>query len=643
MKKKTYFLSIYAHIGELEAAYKIVRRHDQCMALWYIIENKLTLVRYWEFERLSGIKNHGISFSNIENAKKFIIDLLSEEGLKLEDIDNIIGTPGLETISDKFSLNTKNSLTYHSLCHLYTGLFIDSSIFYKEKILCLALDAGPDHVLDLDVWEKDNYLAAYVNKGVMTTFSVDSPAILWAFLREYCNMQEGTLMALGNACLAKANISISALPKIFSLKDRNEAYKWFINIAEQINSLTEKDEGILFENLDLRFSFSENKTSMLVKIIQTCSVMMIEKTICKIIDRFNISPSEVYLSLVGGFALNCPANAQLMNIFKFKGFKAPPVVNDSGMALGIGLIYAHLTLNKFEFSLDNAYYGRKYNNKELLKQTNSFNNLIEKVEKVNYDKIVSDIIDNPIVWFDGSAEIGPRALGHRSLLADPRYLESKDKLNDIKQRQWWRPVAPIVLLEFVHEWFNLIGDSPFMLQAVDVIDSKKDKIPAVCHLDKTARIQTITSKDSSKLYEVIQCFYKKTGVPMLCNTSLNAKDEPIIDTLERAILFALEKNIKIVYLNGYRIQLRNTIKKHSISYKRTKLDYFIKNNTLIDIKLNPYNLAREELVAYFSDPRLMKKYDLTKYKDVCIIRRHLNIEKKQNSIRMQTMLSNVRK
>lgn len=130
---------------------------------------------------------------------------------------------------------------------------------------------------------------------------------------------------------------------------------------------------------------------------------------------------------------------------------------------------------------------------------------------------------------------------------------------------------------------------------------------------------------------------------MLCNTSLNAKDEPIIDTLERAILFALEKNIKIVYLNGYRIQLRNTIKKHSISYKRTKLDYFIKNNTLIDIKLNPYNLAREELVAYFSDPRLMKKYDLTKYKDVCIIRRHLNIEKKQNSIRMQTMLSNVRK
>lgn len=215
MKKKTYFLSIYAHIGELEAAYKIVRRHDQCMALWYIIENKLTLVRYWEFERLSGIKNHGISFSNIENAKKFIIDLLSEEGLKLEDIDNIIGTPGLETISDKFSLNTKNSLTYHSLCHLYTGLFIDSSIFYKEKILCLALDAGPDHVLDLDVWEKDNYLAAYVNKGVMTTFSVDSPAILWAFLREYCNMQEGTLMALGNACLAKANISISALPKIF--------------------------------------------------------------------------------------------------------------------------------------------------------------------------------------------------------------------------------------------------------------------------------------------------------------------------------------------------------------------------------------------------------------------------------------------
>lgn len=205
--------------------------------------------------------------------------------------------------------------------------------------------------------------------------------------------------------------------------------------------------------------------------------------------------------------------------------------------------------------LTGAYWGDNSNISDN-KILNEFQNNISEITEYDINQAVLDIINYPIVWFQGRSEVGPRALGNRSLIADPRNAKSKDILNQIKCRQWWRPVAPIVIEQFVSEWFNNAYPTPYMLQTFSVKTNKLPLIPSVLHLDNTARVQTIKSEENEKLYSLITQFYIKTGVPILCNTSLNDIGEPIINTPEEAIVFALRKRIPIVYINNWRIELK---------------------------------------------------------------------------------------
>lgn len=153
-------------------------------------------------------------------------------------------------------------------------------------------------------------------------------------------------------------------------------------------------------------------------------------------------------------------------------------------------------------------------------------------------------MDGPIVWYDGQSESGPRALGHRSIIADPRSIRNKDLINLYKQRQWWRPVAPIILEDFLEEWFENAYPSPYMLNNFVIRQEKKELVPAILHLDLTARVQTINQESDEALYHVIQNFYERTGIPIVCNTSLNDRGEPIIETVEQAFNFALRKKLR---------------------------------------------------------------------------------------------------
>ncbi len=140
------------------------------------------------------------------------------------------------------------------------------------------------------------------------------------------------------------------------------------------------------------------------------------------------------------------------------------------------------------------------------------------------------------MWFQGGAEFGPRALGHRSFLASPAHVETKDFINaHIKFRESFRPLAPIVLEEFSREYFDLNCASPFMLLAPSVHEKAKKEAPAVVHCDGTARVQTLSRSANSRLYDVIDEFRQLTGVPIVLNTSLNLKDEPMVETPEEAI------------------------------------------------------------------------------------------------------------
>lgn len=627
--KRKYFLSIYADICPLASAYAISRRHDQAMGLWARNGGKLILVRYWEFERLTGVKGHALSFPDIKSAHEFINSVLAEEGLSLSDIDEIIGTPGLSTSNiPPSTVLSGQDVAYHSLCHLYSGLLTDSALLQNERILCLSLDAGPDYVADPAAWNKPHYLGAYSDRGAITLFPVPSPALLWALMRERCGLAEGTLMALGSASTVHTPPELfPSPPKLRSIHDRFAAAEWLDDVAGKIDKLADSRPEE-FDDPDSLLTPAENRTAALVKIVQAASESMVMGTIEQALKRFAVRPKDVHLSMVGGFALNCPTNGHLMRRFGFKSFTAPPVVNDSGMALGMGLHHAHQAERNITFKLGTAFYGRHHSPVAQTLLASSPSCRIASIDAVRPEEMLEDILKGPLVWFDGNAEIGPRALGHRSLLADPRHLDQKDRLNRIKGREWWRPVAPIVIAESARDWFALDGPSPFMLQAVSVHPHRRAQVPAICHLDGTARVQTVTPEDNPALAALLRTFAEQTGVPILCNTSLNDKGEPIIDEPERALAFAYEKGLEVAYICGLRIRFKPGSRGDVADrpFERPGLRHFRRPPPDAEwmARHNPHNLSRKELMTYFSDPKL-HVYDVTRAEDVRKLRRLLSI------------------
>jgi carbamoyltransferase len=165
---------------------------------------------------------------------------------------------------------------------------------------------------------------------------------------------------------------------------------------------------------------------------------------------------------------------------------------------------------------------------------------------------VSDLIitGNIVALFQGKSEAGPRALGNRSILYDPRDPNAKDHVNKIKKREWFRPFAGSMLLEYAHEWFDIAGlnESPFMSYAVKVWEDKENLIPGIIHVDGTCRIQTVTREQNYHYYNLIESFYQKTNVPILFNTSFNLGGEVLVETLDDAIDTLKRSEIEYLFL-----------------------------------------------------------------------------------------------
>ncbi|GAA4424893.1 hypothetical protein GCM10023148_27440 [Actinokineospora soli] len=150
------------------------------------------------------------------------------------------------------------------------------------------------------------------------------------------------------------------------------------------------------------------------------------------------------------------------------------------------------------------------------------------------------------------------ALGSRGVLGDPTTATAKSALNAVKRRAWWRPVTPLVLEEHVGEWFEGGSPSPYALRSFPVLPHRRARIPAVPHLDGTARVQTVNRAQNPALHDLITAFHARTGVPMLCGASLNDTGEPVVDAVDRAIDFCLRRGIPVAYVNGQRVRLRRT-------------------------------------------------------------------------------------
>jgi carbamoyltransferase len=236
-------------------------------------------------------------------------------------------------------------------------------------------------------------------------------------------------------------------------------------------------------------------------------------------------------------ALNCVMNARLRDEGPFERIWVQPAAGDAGTALGAALWVDARERGDDErrYRMDDAYLGPSYDDAEieafLIWSKLPFRRLDDIAEKA-----AALLADGRILgWFQGRMEFGPRALGARSILASPVEADMQARLNEIKDREDFRPVAPVVLAEAAGDWFVDAGESPFMLFVHDVRPDRADRIPAVRHVDGTARIQTI-SRDQNPLYhDLIAAFARRTGVPVLVNTSFNTRGEPIVCTPRDAV------------------------------------------------------------------------------------------------------------
>jgi carbamoyltransferase len=548
-----YFLSCY--ISPPGAMSVVNFRHDQNIALWRQSGSAVDLVRVWELERLSGQKHHHWPLFTAERIEALLGDLLSGEGLRLSDISASWGTPGFPKAAGLVSPAGSEMFPVHSLAHLFSGLMMDREIFENETIIALAVDGGPDFGFDAD--GKDYWYCGCVSeRGRLRFAPIESPGPLFHACRTFFGHEPGTLMALASACTTEADYEIETVADhlgLFGGKGRIPLFVALRFVQKIINAV---EPQLSSRMLDDRFSRSEHLQSAVMSIIHRCSELIMVRNIENLCGQFGVEPAGAYLSLSGGFALNCPTNTYLLDRFHFRGLLTPPCPSDSGQALGLGLLGLHNAglLDGSGFRLHSAYHGSVMSDAD--ESIDYYGDWIEKVTDFAPDQVVADIVAGPVAWVAGAAELGPRALGHRSLLGDPRSPMTKDVLNHVKGRQWWRPVAPLIMEDQAAYWFVQDRPSPFMLEAVQVRPERRHEVPAIVHLDGSARHQTLTRAVNPQLYDAIAAFNRETGVPILCNTSLNDKGEPIVDNARQALNFCIRKGIRVAYLDGRRVALR---------------------------------------------------------------------------------------
>jgi carbamoyltransferase len=258
--------------------------------------------------------------------------------------------------------------------------------------------------------------------------------------------------------------------------------------------------------------------------------VVLEESVLELARWLHRETGEDNLCLAGGVALNCVMNGRLRDRGPFKEIWVQPAAGDAGTALGAAVWTDAKERGGDErpWTMDHAFLGPSYDEAEIeefLRWSKLPYRQLQNVAEETADILAQDRV---IGWFQGRIEFGPRALGARSILASPIHAATQARLNEIKDREDFRPVAPVVLEEEAANWFARARVSPFMLFVFDVLPDKADRIPAVRHVDGTARIQTINRTQNAAYYDLLKAFQLRTGVPVLVNTSFNTRGEPIV-------------------------------------------------------------------------------------------------------------------
>jgi carbamoyltransferase len=259
---------------------------------------------------------------------------------------------------------------------------------------------------------------------------------------------------------------------------------------------------------------------------------------------------ERTLCLAGGVVLNSVANGRLLDAGLFDNIWIQPAASDAGCSLGIPFYIWHQMLgHPRRFDMEHAYWGPEFADSEIQDAIAAHGLQSQRVDDVERQaaRLLAD--GHVVAWYQGRMEWGPRALGNRSILADPRRADMKDTINrKVKFREPYRPFAPSVLEEHVARYFHFKGASPFMTFVCRVREEMRDQIPAVTHVDGTARLQTVSRRHNPRYWRLIDEFKTLTGVPVLLNTSFNVRGEPIVCTPADAVRCFLNTDIDVLVM-----------------------------------------------------------------------------------------------
>ena len=294
--------------------------------------------------------------------------------------------------------------------------------------------------------------------------------------------------------------------------------------------------------------------------IAASAQLVLEERCYQLLERLHRLTGLDTVCVAGGVALNCSMNGKIRDNTPFRNVFVMPAANDAGLSIGAALWASHMIEPGFRrVSIDHAYLGSDHDivDIETIVQALPPEVIVEKPAELV--EVVADLLEGFAIvgWYQGRMEFGPRALGHRSILANPTRADTKDIVNArVKFREMFRPFAPMVPIEAAAEYFDPSYSNPFMLQVVSVLPEKRAIIPAVTHVDGSARVQTVTAEQNPDIYRLLWAMKKRNGVPVLLNTSFNIRGDTIVRTPEDAMKCFLGTGMDALAIGPYLLRKR---------------------------------------------------------------------------------------
>ena len=448
----------------------------------------------------------------------------------------------------------------HHLCHIASAYYPSGF----EKALCLSLDG---------MAENETGMIAEANSGKINILNAknlypDSLGLFYSAITDFLGWKhhcdEGIIMGLapyGNPHEIISNTNKS-YKEVFDeiLIEKNE-FEFKINLdfidyyTTRNKWVTEKFKKIFGEKRKYSDPLTDHH-----KNIAAALQLKLENLVINKLKAAKEKYGYKKLCLSGGVALNCSMNGKIEQSRIFDEIYVQPASADDGCAIGACYL-ANFRNNKKKFfskSNYNSYLGSRYSDDEIeielknlkLDYSKSLNIFRETAEELSKGKIIG--------WFQGAAEFGPRALGNRSILCKPYPAEMKDYLNNqVKFRESFRPFAPAILSEYQRDFFEINQDSFHMLIASKVKEDKKGTIPAVVHVDRSARVQTVNENSNKKFYNLLKEFNNLTNIPVLLNTSFNVKGQPIVNNPRDAIETFKKTKIDVLSIGNFLLKKKN--------------------------------------------------------------------------------------